>query len=71
MPAPEQEVCQDRIQQKYVVPYSYESKSGIKLVAFKGNDDSFVPRKDMRFRSILLAIKVGVKRDKTDFMILD
>lgn len=53
MPAPEQKVCQDRIHQKYGIPYLSESGSDIKFVAFEGDDESFVPRKGMLLRSIL------------------
>lgn len=62
VPAPKEKTCQEEIQQKYGVPCSYESKSEINLVAFKGGDVSFVSRKDILLRSVLWAIKVGVEK---------
>lgn len=64
VPAPEQKVCQDRIHQKYGIPYLSESGSDIKFVAFEGDDESFVPRKGMLLRSILWTIEVGMERQE-------
>lgn len=66
--APEQTVCQDRIHQKYVIPYSFESRSN-RLVAFEGDGGSIVSRKGMLLRSILRTIEVGKTRVKTDLII--
>lgn len=70
VPAPEQKVCQDRIHQKYGIPYAYESRSDIKLVAFECDDESFVPRKGMPLRSVLRTIEAGMERQVLQQMMI-
>jgi len=64
VPAPEQKVCQDRVHQKCSIPHLYESRADIKIVAFEGDDESFVTRKAMLLRSILRTIKVVMERQE-------
>lgn len=61
--APEQKVCQERIHQKYVMPYLLESRSD-RLLAFESDDKSIVSRKGMLLRSILRTIEVRMERQE-------